>query len=147
MENKTKIFWFALALLLIISIGATYYRIFVVRNYQIVSELDCDPETEKCFVYTCDPATEEDCDATDPNYYYKKISKNASQIAVCDPHTRDDCPELNCAPNEPKCSIEYCDVETATADEPCAELSTPVTTGETSTTTNETEAVSSSTEK
>ena len=57
MDKKNKIFFIVVFLLLFGSVGATYLRIVVFKNYIVEAQADCDPETEKCFVWECDPAS------------------------------------------------------------------------------------------
>ncbi len=106
-----KIFYTILILLILGSVGVTFWRIVIVKDYQIVAEVSCDPQTESCFhrdVVTCD-GTDPTCvpaDASD----YKTISKAAYSIYACEQTIEKiGCgEELSCAPNEPKCSYTLC---------------------------------------
>jgi len=62
-ENKSKvgnrIFYTILILLILGSVGITFYKIVIQKNYQITAETSCNQQAEKCFVRTCDPATDD----------------------------------------------------------------------------------------
>lgn len=120
MDNKTehisnkssKIFWLVFFLLILGSVSITFYRIIILKDYQIVAEVSCDPAHEKCFIHECDPTAEECSNNPAENIsYYKKISKKAATIAACD-NTQDKigCDgELSCTDGEKNCSYTYCD--------------------------------------
>jgi hypothetical protein len=52
-ENKSRvgnrIFYTILILLILGSVGATFYKIVWQKDYQIVAEVFCDPALESCF--------------------------------------------------------------------------------------------------
>jgi hypothetical protein len=119
-DTKTKIanriFYIILALLIIASVGATFYKIIILKDYQIVAETSCDIETEKCFSYTDEESGEVS--------YYKMISKKAADIALCEAtEEKLGCSEeLTCTENETSCSYTYCDPENLADGEACAIL-------------------------
>lgn len=96
-----KIFYIILGLLILGSVAATFYKIVILKNYQIVAETSCDPVSEKCFVYTDEASGEVS--------YYKVISKKAANIALCEATTEKiGCTEeLTCLENEEGCSYTY----------------------------------------
>ncbi len=108
MDNKSKIFFAVFFLLVVGSIAATYYKIFVLQDYMIEAEAPCDPYTETCFVYICDPI-EEECtgDPEEDTSYYKNISRNAKYIPLCDP-ADEECDALTCPSDEENCSVTLC---------------------------------------
>ncbi len=111
MNKKSQALTIVLVALILVSVFATYYRIFVRHNYQILAEVSCDPTTESCFVYQCDSEAGE-CtgDPAEDTSYYKLLEKNASKMPVCDAET-EECPELVCAEGEINCSVRFCDAE------------------------------------
>jgi hypothetical protein len=111
MNKKSQILAIFLVALVVISIVATYYRIFVRHDYQILMEISCDPTAEPCFVYQCDPEIEE-CtgDPEEDTWYYKLLEKNASKMPVCDAEA-EECPEPTCAEGEMNCFVTSCDLE------------------------------------
>lgn len=119
MDNKSKIFFAVFFLLDVGSIAATYHRVFVLRDYMIEAEAPCDPYTESCFVYICDPI-EEECtgDPEEDTSYYKQISRNAKNIPLCDIED-ESCDALICPPDEEGCSVILCDIATVTEGEIC----------------------------
>lgn len=120
-----KIFYVILILLILVSIGVTFVKIVIRKDYQIVAETSCDPQTEKCFVYTCDPADDETCPANESERttYYKMVSKKAANIAACEATVEKiGCDtELSCIENEESCSYTFCDPDELTDGETCAE--------------------------
>lgn len=119
MDNKSKIFFAVFFFLVVGSIVATYHRVFVLRDYMIEAQAPCDPYTESCFVYICDPSAEE-CtgDPEADTLYYKNISRNAKNIPLCDVED-ESCEALTCPLDEMDCSVTLCDSETATEDTIC----------------------------
>jgi hypothetical protein len=122
MDKKSKIFFLVFFLLIIGSVGVTYWRIMINRDYIISASQECDPATEACFVSSCDPESDEECAATpeeERTSYYKIIKKNAKNIPPCDAQ-KDECPaELTCADGEAECSFEYCDDSNVPDGEEC----------------------------
>lgn len=130
-ENKSRvsniIFYTVFILLILGSVGFTFWRIVIQKDYQIVSETSCDPVTESCFHYDAVVCDEGDtaCVASDA-YDYKKISKKAASIYACEQtEEKTDCTEeLSCLEDEEDCSYTLCDPENLAEGEVCAE--TPV---------------------
>ena len=125
-SNKgNKIFYIILALLILVSVGVTFYKIVILKNYQIVSQVSCDPATEKCFVYECDPEVDGVCsDIPEENIsYYKNISKKAQKIFLCEQTTEKiGCnEELACTEGEADCSYTYCNPSELVEGEKCSE--------------------------
>lgn len=101
--------------LILASFGATYYRYMVKKDYIVQAQTDCDPYSEACFVWNCDPDSTEEGEMCTGNpdedtWYFKVINKNASQIASCDAND-ENCDALVCAQNEPDCEFVFCNPE------------------------------------
>lgn len=123
MDKKSKILFIVFALLIAGSVAVSYYKFMVARDYIIHAEAECDPYTEACFVYVCDPAPEadgDDCtgDPEEDTWYYKRIERNAKNIPLCDPNG-EDCDALTCPEGEAECSYILCDEETVGEGETC----------------------------
>jgi hypothetical protein len=123
MDNKNKIFLIVFFLLIVGSIGATYYRTMIKKDYLISAQTDCDPYTEKCFIWECDPASTvegEACtgDLESDIWYYKIIQRKAFNIPLCDPND-ENCEALVCPEGEKDCAEVLCSSETATEGEAC----------------------------
>lgn len=114
MDKKSKIFFIVFFLLIAGSVGASYYKFIVKRDYIIEAQADCDPYAKKCFVYVCDPAAGEECTGNpeEDTSYYKIIRRNAQNIPLCDP-AKEGCDALVCPSGEPECEIAFCDQEKA----------------------------------
>lgn len=94
------------------SVGYTYWKIFVARDYQIEVQVPCDQDTENCFL-----RTEEDGATTT----YKLLNRNASRIPACDPATDNTCRALLCESNEPDCTITTCSSDNLPDGETCSQ--------------------------
>jgi len=115
MDKKTKMFWWAMGVIIMISFGATFYRYMIKKDYIVQAQVDCDPYSEACFIWSCDPGSVvegEACtgDLEMDTWYYKIINKNASSISSCDVND-ENCDALNCAQNEPDCEFVFCNEE------------------------------------
>lgn len=110
-----RIFYTILALLIIGSVAATFIKIVVLKDYQIVAETSCDVTTEKCFSYTDEESGEVS--------YYKIVSKKAANIVACEAtEEKLGCDEeLTCVENEVNCAYTYCDPANLGEGEVCAE--------------------------
>jgi len=124
-DKKSKIFYAIFFSLIIISVGATFLRYVVFKDYQIFAQASCDPQAEKCYMTTCDPADDSTCpqDESQRTTYYKIISKNASAIYDCEnSKEKTGCNgELFCLANEKKCSYKYCDPANLADGEQCSQ--------------------------
>lgn len=116
MDKKSKIFLWLFLLAILVSVGVTYYKIMIKRDYAVETQVDCDPTADKCFVWQCDPNSEvegEKCGG-DPEkdlWYYKIIRKNASRIPLCDPSKDENCQVLICEEGESECEQIFCNDE------------------------------------
>jgi hypothetical protein len=120
MDKKSKIFFWVLGVLILASIGVTYWRIMLKKDYIIEAEADCDPATETCFVYKCNPQTEECTGNPDEDTsYYKLIRRNASKIPTCDP-ADENCQPLVCGEGEKDCEEILCTEQTKTPEDVCS---------------------------
>lgn len=125
MHIHSKILTYTLMILLLLSAGASYYRFMVIHDYVIVAEVDCDPTSESCFVWQCDPAVEGECtgDPEADTWYYKIATRNAQHIPECDPED-EMCELFACEPNvEADCAITLCTEATLVEqgiDTPCS---------------------------
>jgi len=127
-ENKSKlgnrIFYVILILLILGSVGATFYKIVILKDYQIEAETSCDPTVESCFHYEGVICNSGDTECVPKEAYdYKIISKNASEVYTCEQTTEKlGCnEELACLENEPACSYTYCNPESLADGEACAD--------------------------
>ncbi len=115
MSLGNKIFYIVLTLLIVGSVSATFYRIFILKDYQIIAESSCDPVSEECYAYTDEETGEVS--------YYKKVSKKAANIAICEAtEEKLGCnEELTCLEGEESCSYMYCNPDSLEEGEVCAE--------------------------
>ena len=123
LDKKSKILFVIIGLLIVGSVAVTFWRYMVKRDYIVQAQTDCDPESEACFVWECDPeSTEEGYACTgDPEediWYYKTIIRNAKNIPNCDPND-EECTALVCDPGEIDCSEELCTAENVPEGESC----------------------------
>lgn len=100
-------------------VGMGYYRFFVLRDYDITGHTDCNPETEECFISSCDPALDKECpeDPAEQTSYYKLIRIKANLLPFCTPG-EDGCPALACRPGE-DCQEILCNANNVPREEDC----------------------------
>lgn len=112
MDRKSKILLAVFVLLILGAVGATYYRIFIKKDYVISAEIDCDPLEENCYLWECDPEVDgEDVCTGDPEddiWYYKILNRKAYNIPLCDPND-EDCEALVCPEEEEGCEVLNCE--------------------------------------
>lgn len=123
LDRKSKILFIFIGLLIVGSVAVTFWRYMVKRDYIVQAQTDCDPTTEKCFVWQCDPASTVEGEACtgDPEsdiWYYKIIHRNAKNIPLCDPND-ENCTALVCDPGEKDCSEELCSENNVPEGETC----------------------------
>ncbi len=106
-RSRWLLVFFSIALVL--SVGSSFYKFFVIRDYPIQAQDVCDPSFEICFVYHCDVAYEE-CtgDPIADTSYYKMVERNAKNIPLCDPNL-EGCTPLVCPEGEVGCSVTFCE--------------------------------------
>ena len=125
--NKANIIFYTILILLILgSVGVTFYRIVILKDYQIVAQVSCNPIFEKCFVYECDPEYDGECSENPEENisYYKNISKKANTIYLCEQtDEKIGCDEeLGCTEGEADCLYTYCDPAELSDGETCSEV-------------------------
>lgn len=106
--NK-KIIFTTVGISLFLSMGITFCRYYILRDYIIYAEVACDPNKEKCFVRHCTEDDLDPCDFLHVKYtrYYKIVRKIASHIPLCNQNI-EQCPPLTCQPSEENCEIITC---------------------------------------
>jgi len=114
MDKKSKILLSVFAFIILVSVGVTYFRIMVKRDYVVEAQTDCDPYEKNCFVWACDPASTvegEACtgDVESDTWYFQVARRNASRIPLCDPETDENCDPWTCEENEKDCEAVFCD--------------------------------------
>lgn len=104
-------------MLILGSVGFTYWKIMVKWDYVIENQVDCDPYVEKCFIWECDPQSIEEGEKCTGNqdddiWYYKIARRNAANISLCDSEKDENCDPFVCDPDEKDCNETLCDDET-----------------------------------
>ncbi|MEK7172661.1 MAG: hypothetical protein AAB723_01460 [Patescibacteria group bacterium] len=113
MDKKSKIFFIVFFVIVLAATGASFYKYFILKDYYIKVEVECDPEQEQCFML------EDEAVATT---YYKIIKKKALDLPLCEADSPD-CPPLACQAGE-DCQEIFCDQATETEETPCSNLET-----------------------
>ena len=114
MDKKSKILLWVLALLIVASVGVTYWRIMIKKDYIIESQIDCDQSVRECFIWKCDPNSTVDGEkctgnADDDIWYYAIAKRKAAKIPLCDSKNDENCKPWVCEENEKDCSETLCD--------------------------------------
>lgn len=122
MDNKNKIFFAVFFTLIVAVVAITFTKYFIAKDYYIEAQTDCDPYTEKCFVWKCDldsPNEDERCTGNpeEDTWYYQKVRKIANEIPICDPDS-EDCNALQCSPGM-DCEVTYCNEDIVGEEQEC----------------------------
>jgi hypothetical protein len=126
-QIANRIFYIILSLLILGSVGVTFWRIVIEKDYQIVAETSCDPVIEACYHYEPEPCATDnyECLSLPPEeaYDYKMVSKKAASIYACEQtEEKTGCnDELSCLEGEADCSYTYCDPAALEEWEACSE--------------------------
>jgi hypothetical protein len=128
MDKKSKILIIVVLILIAGSVVATYWRIMVKKDYIISAQADCDPTTDKCFIWNCDPNSQvesEKCtgDTEKDIWYYQIIKRKAANIPLCDPKD-ENCEAFICPEGEKDCSVEFCNDSTKKKEDVCSDPET-----------------------
>lgn len=111
-RSSTLILLF-LAVAVLAVVGFRYHQYVIERNFVLAVNAPCNPETESCFAWACDPEEDEECDLTP----YKKVEIIANEAPQClEEHA---CEEFSCDPESETCSVTYCEDETIEEWEMC----------------------------
>ncbi len=111
MDKKSKILFAVFFLAVFVSAGISFYKYYILKDFDILAETNCNPKEETCFVRDCYTASDDGC--TEENsfsVYCKLIKKNASAIQDCDPKSAS-CGALDCKKEE-GCMEIPCNEET-----------------------------------
>jgi len=112
-DRRSKILFAVLAIAIVGLAAASFVRFIVLRDYIIETQVDCDPSLEACFMWECDPESEEDGEMCTGNpeedtWYYKIIRKNAMNIPICN-SAADECEPITCIKGELECEYILCE--------------------------------------
>lgn len=89
--------------LLVLAISASFYRFFILKDYDVLYEVECDPYTESCYVWC------EDDECLEP-FYYNYITKSAGDLLPYCGLDITDCEEsYYCLESDEVCEMEFCD--------------------------------------
>ena len=55
LDRKSKILFIVIGLLIVGSVAVTFWRYMIKKDYIVQAQTDCDPTTENCFIWKCDP--------------------------------------------------------------------------------------------
>lgn len=119
MDKKSKIFFSVFFSIAFIVMAVAFFKFYVFKDYYIKSEAECDPETENCFIYECDPAEDSECpeNPDERASYYKLVEKKAYALPVCDSADLE-CSPIACQEGE-DCTEILCDEASKAEDEQC----------------------------
>lgn len=102
MHFKKYFLTYTLVPLTLLFLAASFYRFMVSYDYLVSYEGFCDPYTESCFLYCEDGA------CTEP-FYSTFVERRAYTLRELCGNTILDCAAADtCLPDEPDCSVTYC---------------------------------------
>ena len=119
--------WFFLMFFLVAatSVAATFYRIFIARDYFVLMETVCDPSASACFARDICETEDGMCaegDVPVETEYYKIVERKAFSFPeVCATGSLENeiCADVSCRPGEGECSETLCSKETVPEGETC----------------------------
>jgi len=116
MNKNSKIIFTVFFLSALTAVGISFYKYYILEDFYITAEKNCDPRGEGCFVRECDPASDSNCpeEGEKRMVYYTLVTKKANTIQKCDPKDPA-CPALDCREGD-DCVETFCD-ETAKGEE------------------------------
>ncbi|QQS15685.1 MAG: hypothetical protein IPK84_04975 [Candidatus Moraniibacteriota bacterium] len=126
-KEKTQSRWFfgVFFFLVTLSIFATFYRVFIAKDYLVDIEVSCSPERAACFARDICDTDDESCGEDDipiETSYYKIVERKAYNFPeTCASGTLDspECADLSCRLGEIDCTETYCSDETVPEGETC----------------------------
>jgi hypothetical protein len=103
----------AILLALVTTVAVSYYKYILLQDFMIYAQVECNPESEECFIFQCSPDDDAECSFNEEEQftYYKIIYKPAYDIPSCNT-LNEECEELSCDTYESKCEVIYCSDET-----------------------------------
>lgn len=72
MDKKSKVFFIIFFSIVFIAIAISFYKYFILKDYYIKAEVECNPQQEKCFMV--------ESDSGEGTNYYKIVEKKAYDI-------------------------------------------------------------------
>ena len=115
MNRKSKILLWIFILLILLSVSATFYKTVILQDFVVYNEIDCDPSSENCFVWTCNPVIDgaDACtrNPDDDTWYYKIAYRNAQNINLCNSEENETCDPYACTEFENDCMQITCSNE------------------------------------
>ncbi len=108
-DNKqSKYFTLAIGLLAFFVVAFSYYNFFIKNDFEVIKQIDCDPQIDSCFVSDCD-SNDSECDTETT---YKKITAPSK-------YAGSDYESFTCVSGDPHCQIITCSDATVEAGEKC----------------------------
>lgn len=105
MHFKKYILLYTILPLLFVATISLAYRFFILHDYEVSYEIECEPSTNSCYV-GC-----EDEECLD-NYFYSLVNRRSSVLYEICGKDIIDCDGANyCVPGEKECQVNYCPVE------------------------------------
>ncbi len=116
MDKKSKILLAVFVALIFISVGATYWRMMIAKDYIVEAQVDCDPYAQECFVWECDLQSFEEGEMCtgkpeEDVWYFKIARRNAGNVPLCNPEEDENCLPFLCVEGEKDCEEEFCTEE------------------------------------
>ena len=111
--------------LIFLSVSATFYRVFIARDYLVTVETICSPEAQSCFARDVCDTEDQVCsegDTPTETSYYKIVERKAFAFPeTCASGSADSplCADMSCRPGEAECTETFCADETVPEGERC----------------------------
>ncbi|MDD4989810.1 MAG: hypothetical protein PHW31_00670 [Candidatus Pacebacteria bacterium] len=124
MAKNSKVFFIFFFSIIFIVIAISFYKYFILKDYYIKTQVECNPEKEKCFMAECDVSSDSECpeNPSERINYYKIVEKKAFAIPLCDENSPD-CLPFVCQEKK-NCKEILCDEATKTDGAQCSNSKT-----------------------
>ncbi len=99
LDTKSKVLFSVLFLGILTVILLSFLKFGIVKDFDVVSKVNCDPATEICFVSECDVENDPRCEG-ETIKYYKYTQKKAYSTPPLECMRGDStCVEFHCSPD------------------------------------------------
>lgn len=99
LDAKSKVLFSVLFLAILTVMMLGFLKLGIVKDFDVVSKVACDPATEICFVSECDVESDPRCEG-ETTKYYKYTQKKAYSTPPLECLRNDDaCIEFHCSPD------------------------------------------------
>lgn len=105
-KDIEKILFYITVCLMVASLGFSFHKYVLTKNYTVFTKGVCNPSLGPCFKM-CLPEASEQCEEQYVSYVYYR----ASSLPICSNKDKSDCALPRCDIDDPNCSYVACSEE------------------------------------